>query len=64
MKSTQSTQIPSHRTATITHNVNLSFEIGTSHIHSTGTSRTLNVTKPMKLQPVHRVMMEMARQKI
>ena len=42
MKSCHSTQVPSDRTATITHNVNLSFEIGTSHIHSSGTSVTLH----------------------
>ena len=39
MQSRNTTQVPSNQAATITHNVSLSFEIGTSHIHSQSLSR-------------------------
>ena len=46
MQSTKTRQVPSNTAATITHNVSLSFNIGTSHIYSQDQSRNINTNEP------------------
>ena len=45
MRSSHTTQVPFNNAATITHNVNLSFEIGTSHFHATGQKQAINTNE-------------------
>ena len=45
MCSSHTTQVPFNNAATITHNVNLSFKIGTSHFHATGQKQAINTNE-------------------
>ena len=45
MRSSRTTQVPSTNPGNITHNYNLSFEIGTSHFHSSGERPNINANE-------------------